>query len=286
MILCASAETVHATPQGVALLWRAVALAWMAALGLPASAAPLSGQVTAVIDGDSLVFSPAGSGSVLEVRLHGLDAPEACQAGGAAARRFLAAAVLGKPATLQTQGRDVYGRTLGVLTVDGQVINARLVAEGHAWSARVWRPSSAEGRRSDGRAAGPDGRAAGPDDRAAGPYAAQEAMAQALRRGVHAERGAMFPWEFRRQHGPCSGAAEVRSRPGAADAAATRPPGKVVPPQPARGAGAFRCDGRTLCTQMHSCAEAEYFLAHCPGVKLDGNRDGVPCESQWCSARR
>lgn len=45
----------------------------------------------------------------------------------------------------------------------------------------------------------------------------------------------------------------------------------------------FRCDGRTYCSQMHSCNEARYFLAHCPGVKMDGNRDGVPCEKQWCN---
>ncbi|HET9699794.1 MAG TPA: excalibur calcium-binding domain-containing protein [Burkholderiales bacterium] len=33
---------------------------------------------------------------------------------------------------------------------------------------------------------------------------------------------------------------------------------------------------------MTSCAEATYFLMHCPGVKMDGNNDGVPCERQWC----
>jgi hypothetical protein len=46
----------------------------------------------------------------------------------------------------------------------------------------------------------------------------------------------------------------------------------------------FRCDGRKYCSQMTSCAEAEYFLANCPGVKMDGNGhgNGVPCERQWC----
>ncbi|EHR70691.1 putative calcium-binding protein [Burkholderiales bacterium JOSHI_001] len=45
----------------------------------------------------------------------------------------------------------------------------------------------------------------------------------------------------------------------------------------------FACDGRTYCSQMTSCAEAKYFLANCPNVKMDGNRDGVPCERQWCN---
>lgn len=44
----------------------------------------------------------------------------------------------------------------------------------------------------------------------------------------------------------------------------------------------FRCDGRTHCSQMTSCAEAEYFLANCPNVQMDGNNDGEPCEQQWC----
>ncbi|WP_372017085.1 cold shock domain-containing protein [Pseudoxanthomonas sp. 10H] len=45
---------------------------------------------------------------------------------------------------------------------------------------------------------------------------------------------------------------------------------------------AFECDGRTLCSEMTSCAEATYFIQHCPGVRMDGNGDGVPCEQQWC----
>ena len=45
----------------------------------------------------------------------------------------------------------------------------------------------------------------------------------------------------------------------------------------------FKCDGRTHCSQMTSCAEATYFLRNCPGVKMDGNNDGVPCEQQWCN---
>jgi len=48
-------------------------------------------------------------------------------------------------------------------------------------------------------------------------------------------------------------------------------------------APAFQCDGRTRCGQMTSCAEASYFLANCPGAEMDGDRDGIPCEQQWCS---
>lgn len=46
--------------------------------------------------------------------------------------------------------------------------------------------------------------------------------------------------------------------------------------------GQFKCDGRTHCSHMTSCAEATFFIRHCPGTKMDGNNDGIPCEKQWC----
>ena len=47
----------------------------------------------------------------------------------------------------------------------------------------------------------------------------------------------------------------------------------------------FKCDGRVYCSEMTSCEEAEFFLENCPGVKMDGGNDGVPCERQWCRDR-
>jgi hypothetical protein len=149
-----------------------------------------------------------------------------------------------------TQGKDSYGRTLGLLTVDGLLINERLVAEGHAWSQR-----------------GKSGQ---------GPYMAKEKVAIALKRGLHATRGAVAPWDFRRSNGRCGDAAPAASVPTAA-----RPPAPLPPARVAEAQG-FRCDGRTHCAQMRSCAEATYFLTHCPGVAMDGNGDGIPCERQWC----
>ena len=69
-------------------------------------------------------------------------------------------------------------------------------------------------------------------------------------------------------------ASESRAR---ASVSATHP--AVASP----GRPTFRCDGRTHCSQMTSCAEARHFLENCPGVKMDGDGDGIPCEEQWCS---
>ena len=60
-----------------------------------------------------------------------------------------------------------------------------------------------------------------------------------------------------------------------------------VQPEGARPEAAtpsFRCDGRTRCSQMTSCAEAKFFLKNCPATTMDGNNDGVPCEQQWCTS--
>ncbi len=225
------------------------------ALGLAlatAQAAALEGTVTQVIDGDSLVFQGAAGGEPLEVRLHGIDAPEGCQAGGPQSREALLDYVRGKTVQLQTLGLDNYKRTLAVLFVEGININERMVAEGQAWSIRFkW-------------------------DK--GPYVEKERVAKALKRGVHATAGAVMPKDFRRSHGPCAGAPAAASAAVAAPAASAM---TAVAAAPVPTAG-FRCDGRTHCSQMTSCAEATWFLKHCPGVKMDGNRDGVPCERQWC----
>ena len=57
------------------------------------------------------------------------------------------------------------------------------------------------------------------------------------------------------------------------------PPRRVT--NPARTG--FTCDGRQHCSQMKSLAEARYFTRHCPNTRMDGDRDGEPCEndSRW-----
>lgn len=215
----------------------------------------IEGTVTSVVDGDSLWLTPAGGGRAIEVRLAGIDAPEICQDGGAEARAFLAGLALKKPARLlpgrSGTARDAYGRTLGTLIVEGVEVNRRLVEEGQAWSLRVrWDQ---------------------------GPYVAQERMARALNRGVHkAGSAALQPRDFRQRHGPCTG-------PAAAAPAPQAPPRPSVVTAPA---SPYRCDGRIHCSQVSSCAEAAWVLQHCPGTRMDGDGDGVPCETQWCGAGR
>ncbi|OSI16279.1 hypothetical protein BV914_04285 [Neisseria dumasiana] len=55
----------------------------------------------------------------------------------------------------------------------------------------------------------------------------------------------------------------------------------VESPAQRKAASPFKCDGRTRCSQMKSFAEAQYFLEYCPNVKMDGDRNGIPCEEQF-----
>jgi hypothetical protein len=67
----------------------------------------------------------------------------------------------------------------------------------------------------------------------------------------------------------------------AADVA--RPASPPIPQRAPLAAAQFKCDGRLYCSQMTSCEEATFFLRNCPGVLMDGNNDGIPCEKQWCN---
>jgi len=69
----------------------------------------------------------------------------------------------------------------------------------------------------------------------------------------------------------------VRESPAALPATPNAAPRTLAEP-----VAAYKCDGRTHCSQMTSCEEATYFLRNCPNTKMDGDNDGVPCEQQWC----
>jgi hypothetical protein len=95
----------------------------------------------------------------------------------------------------------------------------------------------------------------------------------------------------RSEVGPAPGVRPVPAP--AAQGSPSQPPAAEPPAQgkadgrasavaPIESAGRFKCDGRTHCSQMTSCAEAKYFLANCPRTKMDGDGDGIPCEAQWC----
>jgi endonuclease YncB( thermonuclease family) len=216
----------------------------------------LTGQVSRIVDGDTLWLRTAADTDHVVVRIEGIDAPERCQPGGSEATQALTRLALNRNVTVKVATQDDHGRTVGKV-FDGTVdVGDRMVRDGHAWSMRFKYDL--------------------------GPYVSEERMAIALKRGLHGESGAVMPREFRQRHGPCE-AGVLRSGAGAAAVAAPALPAATTSANAAdSGSGSWRCDGRRYCSQMSSCQEATWFLKNCPGVKMDGNRDGVPCEKQLC----
>ncbi|MGI6340805.1 MAG: excalibur calcium-binding domain-containing protein [Minisyncoccales bacterium] len=39
-----------------------------------------------------------------------------------------------------------------------------------------------------------------------------------------------------------------------------------------------KCGSKTYCKEMNSCEEAKYLLNTCKLTRLDGDKDGIPCE--------
>jgi cold shock CspA family protein len=70
-------------------------------------------------------------------------------------------------------------------------------------------------------------------------------------------------------------------------------PGSTVPAsiykilfarQALRSSSDFQCSvQKSSCSAMTSCAEAFFHQERCGVQNMDGDRDGIPCEQQWCN---
>lgn len=142
-------------------------------------------SVIRVIDGDTVWVKPINQTSdkpYWRIRLHGIDAPESCQAHGSESTQALRDRVMQRPVRVTWMQRDVYGRWLARLQDANRMettdVGAWMVANGHAWSYQF---------KGD-----------------PGPYAQEEQRAIAGKQGLFAASQAMRPYQFRRKNGPCS----------------------------------------------------------------------------------
>jgi len=190
-----SAPTGALTRTCLAPLLLSVLLSSPAAAQRKPATPPLQGVVVKVIDGDTFTLR-LSDGTQRAVRITELDAPEICQPWGEEAKQALADRVLKQTVRVQPRGADRWQRLLGRVFVGDLDVGDRLVRDGHAWSA-----------------VGRSGR---------GPLMAEQRMARALSRGLHADPQAIHPADFRQRHGPCLfPVAPHASPPAAGRAAAT-----------------------------------------------------------------
>ena len=133
-----------------------------------------SGTVVAVLDGDSLMVLDGRR--QVEVRLHGVDAPEGGQAFGNVCKRTLSNLVFGKTAAVQVVDIDRYKRSVSRLTVDGRDVGLEMIRAGCAWHYRQYSNDAG--------------------------YAAAEEEARRARRGLWQDAKPVPPWTYRRLRNP------------------------------------------------------------------------------------
>jgi endonuclease YncB( thermonuclease family) len=101
--------------------------------GLASKLYAWSGMVVKVVDGDTIKVLEAGRAAPVTVRLYGIDTPEKKQAYGRKAGKFTAGMVHGKQVEIENAGKDRYGRIIGLVSVNGLLLNRELVRAGFAW---------------------------------------------------------------------------------------------------------------------------------------------------------
>lgn len=99
---------------------------------LPISAWGWSGVVSYIPDGDTIHVTQA-DGSVVKIRLYGIDCPESAQPGGFEATQFVRTIGYNVLVEAETVDVDKYGRQVALVTVGGESLNKLIVQAGHAW---------------------------------------------------------------------------------------------------------------------------------------------------------
>lgn len=88
--------------------------------------------------------------------------------------------------------------------------------------------------------------------------------ARAAKVGLWSQPDPIAPWDYRSPNSPQVVVQQlIPSRADATEVAAS----------------GFSCGGKRYCKQMSSCEEAYFYLTRCGLHRLDGDSDGVPCET-------
>lgn len=214
-----------------------------------------TGKVVGVTDGDTIkVLTRDSSGyHTYPVRLLHIDAPEKGQDFGSASKKALSDMVYGKEVLIRYKTEDRYGRILGEVYLSGLNINQQQVLHGFAWVYRIY---------CNGR-----------------DYLCLEATAREHSLGIWSQPEPVPPWEYRKdKDADGSWFTPIYAVQNAGDLCSlpsdeSRPKENVTEEQP------YKCGTKRYCKEMESCDEALYFYQVCNVSRLDGDKDGIPCEA-------
>jgi endonuclease YncB( thermonuclease family) len=142
------------------------------------AAGVITGKVVGIADGDTVTVY---DGSVqTRIRLAGIDAPESGQAFGQRSKQNLSGLIFGKTVTVTSDKIDRYGRTVGVITLDGEDVNIKQIEAGLAWHYKQYEREQT------------------PAERAA--YSDAEINARQDKLGLWSDPNPIPPWDYRASH--------------------------------------------------------------------------------------
>ena len=93
-------------------------------------------KVTSISDGDTIIVLHSGHHE--KIRLYGIDTPEKNQDYGQKAEEITSTLIAGRNVEVETKDVDQYGRTVGLVSVDGHSLNELLIQNGFAWVYRQY----------------------------------------------------------------------------------------------------------------------------------------------------
>ncbi len=141
---------------------------------LSAIAEVIPATLIKIYDGDTVTVMFPGESKPKRVRLYGIDAPEMDQPGGKEAREALVELIGKKEIAIDSQGTDVYGRTIGIVLADQQDLCLEMLKLGRVWYYREYAK-----QRKD--------------------YAEAEAKAKEQKLGIWGTESPVAPWTWRKQ---------------------------------------------------------------------------------------
>lgn len=229
---------------------------------LPSLAIPatLQGRVVGVADGDTVTILTPERQQV-RIRLGQIDAPEKAQPFGQRSKQSLSDLIFGTEVRVRVETTDRYGRTVGRVFQDNVDVNLEQVKRGMAWAYRQYLTDKI--------------------------FLEVEHAAKAAKIGLWSDPNPTPPWEFRhserdpgRPFGSAQSLPKTRSgdTPDLGDFPHKESAGQL-PRSDATVPAEFKCEAKRYCGQMISCQEARFYLTQCGVRSLDGDGDGIPCES-------
>lgn len=103
----------------------------------PAHSTNLTGNVINISDGDTITILDSNKRQH-KIRLYGIDCPESGQPFGKAAKKHTAKLTAWKQVVVKAYDTDRYGRTVGIVAVNGVIVNQSLIENGYAWQYRKY----------------------------------------------------------------------------------------------------------------------------------------------------